>query len=146
MVVKLDVPSAVLPSLPVAVTFTLYFVPYFNACCGTHEEPSSRIDPSTVAPVPALLTWTLVLVAWSAVKVISVDAGTSVAPLAGPVTVEATVSPLAAGGLLPAGCQRALVLWHAARASALNSASPAMRRRAGTAMVRPVGPVRLGCI
>ncbi len=64
IVVKLAVVAAVLPSVPVAVTLAVYFVPYLSACAGTQLDPSGRSAPSTWAPDKALVSSTAALLAF----------------------------------------------------------------------------------
>src|SRR5690348_221597 len=93
IVVKLMVLVAVVPSVPVAVTFAVYLVAYLSACAGTHDDPSARSSPSTVLPDPALVSSTLALLAFFVWYVISTAADTSVAASFGPEMVTATFPP-----------------------------------------------------
>src|SRR2546430_4325148 len=93
IVVNVAVLVVVFPSAPVALTLAVYFMPYRNACIGTQLDPSGRGAPSTLAPVPALVTSTVADFAFRVWYVISTDAGTSMAPSLGSEIDAATLPP-----------------------------------------------------
>src|SRR6266536_434632 len=93
IVVKLTVLVAVVPSVPDAVTFAVYFVAYLSACAGTQLDPSGRIAPSTLAPVPALVNWMVAPLAFFVWYAISTAAGTPVAASLGSEMVTPTFPP-----------------------------------------------------
>ena len=142
IVVNVLVAVAGLPSSPVAVTVAVYVCPYSRAADGSQLPPSAASVPSTTLPA-ASFSSTVVSCASFVVKVMAVDAGTSLASAAGSLMVAAAFGafsppsppPCQLDGLSPPPLVQAV----RAIAAASSPAASARRRPTRRALTPRIG-------
>src|SRR3954452_8296146 len=118
IVVKLILLASLAPS---PLTAAVYWVPYLSCVAASQVWPSGRIEPATSAPLASVTA--TVEPGFAAVRAISVEGGTSGAPLAGGEIVTAASLPVPPPlpAVSPAPCQEA------GPPHALSAASPPTR-------------------